>query len=157
MQNKCSTINVFRKTSSKAVFHNAYFIKRQEWKTAQSIFNAVSDFVCFVEAIMWACLFSYTKARQGRLNSRHNKYHEKVTFPSVICATSKSNYMENDVCKAVCVSSLSKQQFQHSFHIHLWKDKQVKHTRAKNAVYILAYLERFLKTDQLLNYNVYVC
>lgn len=80
-------------------------------------------FVCSGEAM--AC-FSIL-LRRGQTGADYipgiNKYHEKVTFPSVICATSKSNYMENVVREAVCVFSLSKQRFQRSFYTHLWTVK----------------------------------
>lgn len=63
----------------------------------------VADSCMFWRSHLVLCLFSYAEARRANYIPGINKYHEKVTFPSVICATSKSNYMENDVRKAVCV------------------------------------------------------
>lgn len=110
----------------------------------------VSDFCMFWRRRRILRLFSYAEARRGAdYIPGISKYHAKVTFPSVICATSKSNYMENDVRKAVCVFSLSKQRFQRSFYTcGLWDDKQAEHTRVKSAVYILAYLEKAVKSNE---------
>ena len=81
-------------------------------------------------------LFISQKGSQGEITFHGiNKYCKKVTFPSVICATSKSNYILNDVGKAVFVFShrsfnkMFPERKESVFQIHQLSAELSKHVR----------------------------